>query len=495
MPKVKIILIIVFVLSFFVSLLLFLKFNTVGFEQSFRAYLAWYNPTDDNLKNFYDISTSQNFLSSLNFENQTFKNGTELFDFLRNEQKTNNSVPAVAKDNRDSKVPIQFDEENIDDTNLPQKITYVSPGVLGYYVYNYDLVRFSPDKNTLESKYLNLKESTIDPISKKNVTGTKDLKTAKTEVNSYFNKLITDVGNTNTYDGLTKESFKKLENHEVLENISVNSINFVEKNFKETELKDNKLIIGTINIHLENCFKDFSEDLSFSINTGDIQINDLNDFVSNLCKKQFVKVNGVITGTCTDCTYYPADKWHALRSDYTPKTQLIDFAPGGQYINTQAYNDFKDLYNAAKADGIYIYVTSGYRSYNTQVATYQGWVNTELAAGYSLSEAEAIANTYSALPGYSEHQLGTALDLNGAGCEISDGYCSTNETIWNWLAENAYKYGFAQSYPEGKESITGYTTERWHYRWIGKDLAEEYKKAGGGTKITLNVFLLNKGLY
>lgn len=72
-----------------------------------------------------------------------------------------------------------------------------------------------------------------------------------------------------------------------------------------------------------------------------------------------------------------------------------------------------------------------------------------------------------ALPGTSEHQLGIAVDIN------ADKTQSTNEEVYTWLAENAHKYGFILRYPQGKEKITGTEYEPWHYRYVGREAAEE----------------------
>ena len=82
------------------------------------------------------------------------------------------------------------------------------------------------------------------------------------------------------------------------------------------------------------------------------------------------------------------------------------------------------------------------------------------------------ADRYSARPGYSEHQTGLAFDINYADSRFE----GTDQAIW--LAENAYKYGFILRYPEGKEHITGYMYEPWHYRYIGVENAAKIFASG-----------------
>ncbi len=78
-----------------------------------------------------------------------------------------------------------------------------------------------------------------------------------------------------------------------------------------------------------------------------------------------------------------------------------------------------------------------------------------------------LAEKWLAIPGTSEHQLGIAVDIN------ADKEKSSNEEVYEWLAENAYKYGFILRYPQSKEDITGTAYEPWHYRYVGEEAAEE----------------------
>lgn len=117
---------------------------------------------------------------------------------------------------------------------------------------------------------------------------------------------------------------------------------------------------------------------------------------------------------------------------------------------------------------------SGYRSYQYQSSLYQNYVN---------SYGQASADTFSARPGYSEHQTGLAFDLiqpNGALLE------SPNEA--QWVAQNAHKYGFIVRYQSGKESITGYMAEPWHVRYIGNEATSIYQSG-----LTLEEYLNIEG--
>jgi len=83
-----------------------------------------------------------------------------------------------------------------------------------------------------------------------------------------------------------------------------------------------------------------------------------------------------------------------------------------------------------------------------------------------------MAGQWVAIPGTCEHELGLAVDIN------ADKEQSSNEEVYNWLAENAWRYGFILRYPKGKEDITGIDYEPWHYRYVGKEVAKEIYEEG-----------------
>lgn len=115
---------------------------------------------------------------------------------------------------------------------------------------------------------------------------------------------------------------------------------------------------------------------------------------------------------------------------------------------------------------------SGYRSYDTQVSTYQE----NVARG-----GQAEAEVSSAKPGFSEHQLGLAMDLMpcGSGCGTLDDFGSSPEG--QWVAANAWQFGFVVRYEQGYTPVTGYEAEPWHLRFIGPELAQAYHDGGWHT--------------
>ena len=153
-------------------------------------------------------------------------------------------------------------------------------------------------------------------------------------------------------------------------------------------------------------------------------------------------------------------------------------APGfpSRLLRKEAAEALVVMLRAARAEGHELRVRSAYRSYEEQATTFQYWI-------YQLGEEEA--RRVSAPPGYSEHQLGTTVDLTSAsiGWQLEQPFGQTPEG--QWLEAHAHEYGYPLSYPQGAEEITGYTYEPWHFRYIGQDQAVRWAQSG----LTLVEFL------
>lgn len=138
---------------------------------------------------------------------------------------------------------------------------------------------------------------------------------------------------------------------------------------------------------------------------------------------------------------------------------------------------FEKMATAAKAEGIELVAFSGYRSYEYQTTLYERYV---------AKDSKDAADRYSARPGYSEHQSGLAFDIGEKGREdlwLTSAFGETK--AGQWLVNNAHKYGFILRYPEGKEDITGFMYESWHFRYLEGDLATKVYEAG----VTLEEYL------
>ncbi|MCA9836909.1 MAG: M15 family metallopeptidase [Trueperaceae bacterium] len=167
------------------------------------------------------------------------------------------------------------------------------------------------------------------------------------------------------------------------------------------------------------------------------------------------------------------DTIYKLSPTYQP-TDLIKVSEAGfgseKEVRQLMLADLQALNDAARAAGMFLEIQSAFRSYGYQEQTFQSWVNQDGLEAALKSSARA---------GHSEHQLGTAIDFRSASgpaaWELED-WATTPEGAW--LKEHAWQYGFVMSYPKNKEAITCYIYEPWHYRYVGREIAQKLKDSG-----------------
>ena len=174
------------------------------------------------------------------------------------------------------------------------------------------------------------------------------------------------------------------------------------------------------------------------------------------------------------------DKKNHLSSGFVPKNLVslgelgISVASGRTFeLDADAAHALKAMMEAmVKEDSSTknTFVTSAYRTYAYQENLYERYVSEFMSDGMSRAEAEAEASTFSARPGESEHQSGLCVDLmTTAMSSLDESFEDTS--AFDWLSENAHLYGFILRFPKGKEDITGYSYEPWHYRFVGREAA------------------------
>lgn len=161
------------------------------------------------------------------------------------------------------------------------------------------------------------------------------------------------------------------------------------------------------------------------------------------------------------------NQYHGLDRDYEPTLLKLPsmYSTNGGRLAVAAYPWFLRMADDARQAGITLKSVSAYRS-----ASYQD----QLYRRYVAKDGRQQAETYSARPGFSEHQTGLAVDINAASRSAH----FENTTAYRWLVENSWKYGFILRYPEGKQDITGFTFEPWHYRYLGVELAAQVHESG-----------------
>lgn len=173
----------------------------------------------------------------------------------------------------------------------------------------------------------------------------------------------------------------------------------------------------------------------------------------------------------TDTPWYLmlVNKWNALPEDYQVELVELD---NGQSVDKRIYPSLQKMFNAARADGVYPIVASGYRTPEKQQSLMDEKIEEYKAQGYEAEAAKAEAKKWVAVPGTSEHQLGFAVDIN------ADGIQSAGYEVYDWLDAHAHEYGFICRYPQSKTEITGISNEPWHYRYVGIEAATEIHDQG-----------------
>jgi len=163
------------------------------------------------------------------------------------------------------------------------------------------------------------------------------------------------------------------------------------------------------------------------------------------------------------------NKYNVLPENYdvgTIKTFSSTYAYGTVQAEETCYEAFIQMAKSAKLEDITLILTSGYRSRENQTSIYNDMKN---------SKGAEYADQYAARPGSSEHKTGLALDIL-----TYNAFTETFKTTkaYEWLHAHAHEFGFIERYQEGKEYLTGYAAESWHYRYVGVELAKKVKEAG-----------------
>lgn len=233
------------------------------------------------------------------------------------------------------------------------------------------------------------------------------------------------------------------------------------KKEKKTNLEEKLEILGNVNKKI-NYFKNDYIDryINYKKKNKNLSNNDVvlrvnigldRDFYTNIQKSPNIDTNYVLV-----------NKFFYLDENYIPKNlEIIDpkYSSGEKKLVNTARISFEFLAKKAEEEGFHIRAASTYRSYEYQTTLYNNYV---------AQDGVESADTYSARAGFSEHQTGLAVDVDNASSNFNN-FENTKE--YQWMLDNAYKYGFILRYPKGKENITGYMYEPWHYRYVGVEIA------------------------
>nr|WP_263326087.1 M15 family metallopeptidase [Neobacillus sp. Marseille-Q6967] len=165
------------------------------------------------------------------------------------------------------------------------------------------------------------------------------------------------------------------------------------------------------------------------------------------------------------------NKQYFLPEDYIPNDLVrpdVTFSFGEQEVEkslmrTEAADALEKMFTDAKKNGIELYAVSGYRSYDRQRILFDAETNK-----VGMEKAMEVV----AIPGSSEHQSGLAMDISSKAVNLNLVKDFEDTVEGKWLAENAHRFGFILRYPKGKENITNYIYEPWHFRYVGEKAAK-----------------------
>ncbi len=200
----------------------------------------------------------------------------------------------------------------------------------------------------------------------------------------------------------------------------------------------------------------------------DFNYEDVVTYVNANLDKEYYSSDNLISNEDASKIDVLVNKYHKLDENYEPSDlTIIDskYASGTQKLRKEAQIKFEEMASDMAKDNLKIYAGSTYRSYTYQKGLYDRYVK---------KDGFAAAETYSARSGYSEHQLGLAVDIVNGKWD----YLSENDKEYDYLVKNSYKYGFILRYPRGSEYITGYMFEDWHFRYLGIELATKVFNSG-----------------
>lgn len=167
-----------------------------------------------------------------------------------------------------------------------------------------------------------------------------------------------------------------------------------------------------------------------------------------------------------------------MPDDYTFDTKECGSATAvNKTLQTVACDAFLEMQKAAAADGVTVWMQSGYRSVSYQTSLYEKKTNYYKQQGYDDAKAKEMAAAVVNPPGYSEHNCGLAADLNSPEhTGLDEGF--ENTAAFRWLCQHAGEYGFILRYPKGAEEKTEITYEPWHWRYVGVENAAKINASG-----------------
>lgn len=166
------------------------------------------------------------------------------------------------------------------------------------------------------------------------------------------------------------------------------------------------------------------------------------------------------------------DREHPVEDDYNVEFTLLG---EGQMLDSRCIDDLEAMLSACRQAGGKPVITATFRTWGAQELAYEEAVSALTEQGFSREQAELRLQHRIELPGYSEHQLGLAVDFAEEGSERPPEEQAATQTL-RWLMDNSWRYGFILRFPENKTDSTGMEFMPWHYRYVGREAAEQIRE-------------------
>lgn len=295
--------------------------------------------------------------------------------------------------------------------------------------------------------------------------------------NNDYSETLEKIINTDFYNNAYLNEYLEIKYYNK-ENFLKTTSKLLELGYHASDINNfnEKLSDESINILIDN---NYIKDINNIINLAYFKEDKLSRYL-NYYQKENDSIENIIThvNIGLDNKYYTnvtkieeessltvlVNKYNSLSKKFVPKNLKVisskyQWLGRQNQLTEEAALAFEKMCEDALKDQITILAGSGYRSYSYQNTLYNNYV---------IRDGFKEAETYSARPGYSEHQTGLAIDIAN-----KTDFINKNDKEYTWLINNSYKYGFILRYPEKKEKITGYMYEEWHYRYVGTEIAKE----------------------
>jgi len=304
-------------------------------------------------------------------------------------------------------------------------------------------------------------------------TSIKLIKDNDLEIKKY-SKTLDNIINTKNFEKEKLEYYLEIEYQEkekFLENIN----KLIEKGYNSKEINTIYNKTNNIELILNN---EYNKNILPILNSNYYKEDNLERYLNYNSDNIVLDVNMYL-----DYEFYTHDieienidslvivnKYYKLPKDYEPELVAINtkYAVNDrQLLTREAKFAFEEMCENAQKDDIYLYSGSAYRSYSYQNTLYNNRV---------YNEGLEYANKTAAKAGYSEHQTGLAIDITKSKYNYMNNYIDEEDKEFEWLEENAHKYGFILRYPKNKSDITGYAYEPWHFRYLTIEVAAELKE-------------------